>query len=97
MDRSLRKSGRSEVKRMKSDRVQKVGRREEEVRWSPEGWTLRGPKSEGSAPNAPRARRKTKAESDEWKQRSNEVGVWVSNIKTKDLSSTSELYLYTCK
>ena len=29
---------------------------------------------------------------DEWAQRSNEVGVWVSNIKTKDFSNQSRTY-----
>ena len=48
-----------------------------EVQGSPEGWKLRGPKSEGGTPNVQRTRCETKLELDEWKQRSMEVGVKV--------------------
>ena len=54
-----------------------------EVQRSPERRKSRGPKSKGGTPNALCTRRETKVESDECKQRPNEVGVGVSNIKTK--------------
>ena len=83
VDRSPRKSGGSGIERKKSDGVWKVGRRGDR--------SLKG--------RTERATCKARDEGglDEWKQRSNKVGVWVSNIKTKDLSSTLESYLYTCK
>ena len=80
-ERSLTGPRRSGVRRKKSDGVWKVERRGDR--------SLKG--------RTERARREMKARSDESEQRSNEVGVWVSNIKTKDLLSTPESYLYTCK
>ena len=58
-----------------------VGSQEDEVK-----------ESKGDTPNVRRARRETK--SDECKQRPNEVGVGVSNIKTKVIEYMRVILIY---
>ena len=81
MDGSPRESGGSGVKRT-------------EVQRSPEGQKSREPKPEGGAPNVLRVRHETKAQLDEWKQRSNKVGVRVSNIKTRVIEYIRVVLIY---
>ena len=94
----------------KSEEVRRIGKSKERSPMGPGGSGVGRKKSDGvrkvecrgDRSRKVRAGRATREARDEGEvgrvgTEVNEVGVWVSNIKTKDLSSTPESYLYTCK